>query len=171
MNRTHDRRRLLGCLALLGTLALAACQSAPPPAPPAAPTRADKVEALQKLGFVATDDNWELNLGVKLLFDTDVDELSSAGQAALADVARSLTRVGIERVRVEGHTDDVGSARHNDQLSLRRAESVAQQLVRGGLNDAAIERRGFGFTRPVTSNATAEGRAQNRRVVVTVRVD
>ena len=37
--------------------------------------------------------------------------------------------------------------------------------------DAAIERRGFGFTRPVTSNATAEGRAQNRRVVVTVRVD
>lgn len=170
MHRPYNRRRFL---ALVAALALAACQSAPPPpAPaPAVPTRADKVQALQQLGFVPTDDNWELNLGVKLLFDTDVDVLSSQGQAALAEVARALMRVGIERVRVEGHTDDVGSARYNEQLSLRRAESVAQQLVRAGMGNAAIERRGFGFTRPVTSNATAEGRAQNRRVVVTVRVD
>ena len=56
---------------------------------------------------------------------------------ALADVARSLTRVGIERVRVDGHTDDVGSARYNDQLSLRRAESVARGADRRAASQMA----------------------------------
>jgi outer membrane protein OmpA-like peptidoglycan-associated protein len=168
MNLAAPRRRLL--LSLAPMLLLAACQSAPPAAPPA-PTREQKVAALQQLGFVPADSAWELNLGVKLLFETNVDDLSTEGRDAVAKVAQALTRVGIDRVLVEGHTDNVGSARHNEQLSLRRAESVAQHLVGAGLNDSAIERRGLGFAKPVADNATAEGRAQNRRVVVTVRVD
>jgi outer membrane protein OmpA-like peptidoglycan-associated protein len=79
--------------------------------------------------------------------------------------------VGVERVIVEGHTDSVGSARLNEALSLRRAESVAQQLELSGMKPAGIERRGLGFDKPIADNATAEGRAQNRRVVVTVRAD
>lgn len=168
MNLAAPRRRLLLCLAPM--LLLAACQSAPPAAPPM-PTREQKVAALQEVGFVPADSAWELNLGVKLLFETDVDDLSSEGRDAVAKVAQALARVGIDGVLVEGHTDNVGSARHNEQLSLRRAKSVAQHLVGAGLNDAAIERRGLGFAKPVADNATAEGRAQNRRVVVTVRVD
>ncbi len=168
MRTSIERRRLAACLAPM--LLLAACQSAPP-APPPAPTREQKVATLQQLGFVPADSAWELNLGVKLLFETNVDDLSPEGREAVANVAQALTRVGIDRVLVEGHTDNIGSARHNEQLSLRRAESVAQHLVGAGLEDAAIERRGLGFSKPVADNATTEGRAQNRRVVVTVRVD
>jgi outer membrane protein OmpA-like peptidoglycan-associated protein len=169
MNSLLERRRLL--LGLVPLLLLAACQSAPPAAEPEAPTREQKVAALQQLGFVPADSAWELNLGVKLLFATDVDELSPQGREAVGNVALALARVGIERMLVEGHTDNVGSARYNEQLSLRRAETVAQQLVAVGLKDSAIERRGLGFAKPVADNATPEGRAQNRRVVVTVRVD
>ncbi|WP_341891367.1 OmpA family protein [Variovorax sp. YR752] len=158
-------RRLL--LSGLATMLLPGCQTAPP----ARDSRVERVAALQRLGFVAADDQWELNLGVKLLFESNVDELSDAGRDAVAGVARGLGSVGIERVIVEGHTDNVGSARHNETLSLRRAQTVALRLVQGGMSDAAIERRGLGFSRPVADNATPEGRAQNRRVVVTVRVD
>lgn len=167
MRTSIERRRLALCLAPM--LLLAACQSAPP-APPA-PTREQKVATLQQLGFVPADSAWELNLGVKLLFETNVDDLSPEGREAVAKVAQALIRVGIDRVVVEGHTDNIGSARHNEQLSLRRAESVAQHLVGAGLDSAAIERRGLGYSKPVADNTTAEGRAQNRRVVVTVRVD
>jgi len=147
---------------------LSACQTAPPPRD----ARAEKAVALQRLGFVAASaDAWELNLGVKLLFDSNADELSQSGVEAVASVARGLGSAGVERVIVEGHTDNVGSARHNETLSLRRAQSVAQQLVQAGMDDAAIERRGLGFSKPVADNATPEGRAQNRRVVVTVRAD
>lgn len=160
------RRRLL--LAVGVTMLLAACQTPPPPPRDA---KTEKIASLQRLGFVVAGDAWELNLGVKLLFDSNADELSDSGREAVARVARGLGAAGIGRVIVEGHTDNVGSARHNETLSLRRAQSVAQQLVRGGMNDADIERRGLGFAKPVADNATAEGRAQNRRVVVTVRVD
>ncbi len=168
MKLPNERRRLI--LGLGPWLLLAACQSTPPASAPA-PTREQKVATLQQLGFVPADSAWELNLGVKLLFETDIDELSTEGREAVASVARALTRVGIDRVLVEGHTDNVGSARYNEQLSLRRAETVAQRLVKVGLQDSMIERRGLGFSKPVADNATAEGRAQNRRVVVTVRVD
>lgn len=166
MKLPNERRRLiLG----LGPLLLAACQSTPPASAPV--TREQKVVALRQLGFVPADSAWELNLGMKLLFETNIDELSAEGREAVASVARALTRVGIDRVMVEGHTDNVGSARYNEQLSLRRAETVAQQLVKVGLQDSMIERRGLGFSKPIADNATVEGRAQNRRVVVTVRVD
>ena len=169
MKLPTERRRLI--LGLGPLLLLAACRSAPPASAPAAPTREQKVAALQQLGFVPADSAWELNLGVKLLFETNVDELLPEGREAVASVARALQRVGIDRVLVEGHTDNVGPARYNEQLSLRRAETVAQQLVKVGLQDSMIERRGLGFSKPVADNASAEGRAQNRRVVVTVRVD
>lgn len=159
-------RRVL--LALGCVLWLAACQTTPPPATDA---RTMKITALKDLGFVPHDSGWELSLGVKLLFEPDVDTVSDAGRGALDDVARTLAKVGVERVRVEGHTDNVGSAKHNQALSLRRAESVAQQLVKVGWRDNAIERVGHGFDKPVADNASGDGRAQNRRVVVTVQVD
>jgi outer membrane protein OmpA-like peptidoglycan-associated protein len=156
-------------LCLLAISALMGCQT-PPPAP-APVTSEARVATLKSMGFVPNQDAWELSLGVKLLFDTDVDSLSVAGQSALQQVARTLSTIGIDKIRVEGHTDNVGSPRYNDALSIRRAESVAQHLVKAGLAERTIERKGFGADRPVADNATPAGRAQNRRVVITVHAD
>jgi outer membrane protein OmpA-like peptidoglycan-associated protein len=79
--------------------------------------------------------------------------------------------MGIDRIRVEGHTDNVGSVAYNQGLSLRRARSVATEFIRNGWSAADIERDGYGFDKPVADNLTAEGRAQNRRVVIMLPAD
>lgn len=151
--------------ALAGMVLLAGCASAPPPM-----TKEVKVTTLKQAGFAPAGDGWEISLGVKLLFDTDIDRLSDDGRKAVSDLARTLREIGVERIRVDGHTDNVGSHPYNTALSLRRAESVAQQLRAVGWRDEAIERRGFGEVKPVADNTTPAGRAQNRRVVIAVHV-
>jgi outer membrane protein OmpA-like peptidoglycan-associated protein len=153
----------LFCLLAVG------CATTPSVAP--ANAKDSQIASLKQIGFAPLDDDWELNLGVKLLFGIDVDTLSEEGRAAVAEVARSLAKIGITRIRVEGHSDNVGEARYNIALSQRRADSVAQVLMANGWRDDAIERRAFGATKPVADNGTPEGRAQNRRVVLAVRVD
>lgn len=155
---------LTASIALLALTVLSGCQHAPPAAAPQART-------LQRLGFVPADDGWQLDLGVKLLFESDSAELSAGGREGLARLAGELRSVGISRMRIDGHTDNEGSARHNAALSLRRADAVARLLVDLGWPDRALQRKGFGPDWPVAANTSAEGRAQNRRVVITVTVD
>jgi OOP family OmpA-OmpF porin len=69
---------------------------------------------------------------------------------------------------VQGHTDSVGSDAYNQKLSQSRADSVRERLVAQGVDAAQLSARGYGEARPVTTNATAEGRAQNRRVAMEV---
>lgn len=71
-------------------------------------------------------------------------------------------------IDVLGHTDSVGSAAFNQQLSERRAESVAEILRQQGVQPQRIATRGFGLTQPVADNATPEGRQRNRRVEIMV---
>jgi outer membrane protein OmpA-like peptidoglycan-associated protein len=162
---SHARRWLaaLLCLVVVG------CATSPSIGP--ANTKEVRIATLRQIGFVPLDEAWELNLGVKLLFGIDVDTVSDEGRAAITEVARTLGKIGITRIRVEGHSDNVGDTRYNLGLSQRRAESVAQHLIAVGWRDDAIERRGFGATKPVADNTTPEGRAQNRRVVIAVQVD
>lgn len=160
-------KRLLAAL-VIGS-ALQACQTTPPPS--VVETVDSKAVALQTMGFVRTDDGWELSLGVKLLFETNKDVLSESGRESIDEMSRTLRQMGMDRIRVEGHTDNVGSATYNKALSLRRAQSVANELIKGGWIPDAIERRGHGFDKPVTDNSTPEGRAQNRRVVITLPAD
>lgn len=148
--------------------ALLGCQT---PAPAPVPAKSEvRAQALKSIGFVPgpQPDAWELSLGVKLLFETNVDAVSPAGSEALREVARTLGKIGIDKVRVEGHTDNVGPRRYNEGLSLRRAESVMRELTRAGLSERGIERLGHGPAKPVADNGTPAGRAQNRRVVITV---
>lgn len=159
-------RRHLLLLAACGAT-LAGCQTPPPPPAPAPPRAA----ALQQMGFVRAPEGWELNLGVKLLFAVDDDTLAEAHRSALLDVAHALARLGVDRVRIEGHSDNSGSERYNQALSLRRAETVAREFVKAGWSDAALERRGFDSLKPVASNAAPEGRAQNRCVALIVPAD
>ena len=131
-----------------------------------------QVAVLRKLGFVEQADAWTFDISdSKLLFDFAHDTLSVSGAAVVSDIARSLVKVGLTHIKAEGHTDNVGSAAYNKTLSLRRAEHVAQQLIAGGFLDGNVQRAGFGITKPVAENTTAEGRAQNRRVSLIVAAD
>ena len=100
-----------------------------------------------------------------IYFDTGKDTLKAESHAALEQVAALLRAQPKLRLRVVGHTDDQGSASANMGLSQRRAQRVREALVqRHGIAAARLAAQGAGSLSPVASNATEEGRAQNRRV-------
>ena len=72
------------------------------------------------------------------------------------------------RVRVDGHSDNVGSNEHNLRLSKARAEAVRRALGAKGIASSRLEAIGYGRSKPIASNGTEAGRAQNRRVNFTV---
>jgi OOP family OmpA-OmpF porin len=99
-------------------------------------------------------------------FDFDKTSLKPEGTAALLKMLEQAKGTNIEEIRVEGHTDAVGSEGYNLKLSVRRAEAVKAFLVQQGIPANVIKTEGFGETQPVANNATPDGRAQNRRVMV-----
>ena len=149
---------------------LGACASAPPPAPPP-PTPVVQVSLASKLidlGFEKTDEGYVLNLPGPLLFETGSDVLSENAKVVIGKLADDLRILEIKKLRLFGHTDNVGSAEFNRTLSTKRAASVAQAVSQHGFAQENLERRGFGFERPLAGNDTPEGRAKNRRVAVIV---
>ncbi|MFT3719117.1 OmpA family protein [Pseudorhodoferax sp.] len=172
--QAHPTRLRRQCLAtaLAGTAwLLAACATRPLPAPPAPPaaeneaTRRD--QALRALGFQPIEDGWEFTLNGRLLFGTDADGLDAEALATAERLGHALAQLGVEHVRVEGHSDSLGSHAYNQALSLRRAQTVARVLEDAGLR-ARIEVVGLGKTAPISDNRTPQQRQQNRRVAVVV---
>jgi len=102
-----------------------------------------------------------------ILFDHNSAQLKPDAHARLAALAKRINASGKFEMRVEGHTDNTGAADYNMKLSQDRAKTVAGVLA-GLLNTdpARISWLGHGMTKPSTSNATAAGRAQNRRVEI-----
>jgi OOP family OmpA-OmpF porin len=92
--------------------------------------------------------------------------LTPGAIAELSDTLSSLQNDPELRIRIDGHTDSVGSDAYNLRLSERRADSVKRYLVSEGISATRIETRGFGESSPVADNDTEEGRARNRRVEV-----
>ena len=84
----------------------------------------------------------------------------------LDQLAQSVRQYPNTLIRIEGHADATGNAQFNQTLSENRAHAVASYLMQHGVDPKRIEAVGFGSTRPIASNATAEGRAQNRRVEI-----
>jgi OOP family OmpA-OmpF porin len=99
-------------------------------------------------------------------FDFDKTSLKPEGTAGLLQMLEQAKGSNIEEIRVEGHTDAVGSEGYNLKLSIRRAEAVKAFLVKQGVPANIVKTEGFGETQPVADNATGTGRAQNRRVMV-----
>ena len=155
-------------LAVIAATLLAACASAPPEPPPVPAPDTTRAMLLVALGFEKTDEGFVLNLSGSLLFDTGSDVLSAGAKAILAKLATDLRALEIKKLRLFGHTDNVGSAEFNRALSGKRAESVALEMVSLGFANEGLERRGFGFDRPIVSNDTPDGRTKNRRVAVVV---
>jgi len=100
--------------------------------------------------------------GINFAFDSAA--VTSAESSVLDVTVEELKASPTNRVRIEGDTDSVGSDAYNQALSERRAESVLAHLVASGIDADRLEAFGQGERNPLTSNETADGRAQNRRV-------
>ncbi|MDH3533311.1 MAG: OmpA family protein [Gammaproteobacteria bacterium] len=97
-------------------------------------------------------------------FETNSDRLLPSANATLRDAATTLRRYPELVVEVAGHTDSDGAAEYNQGLSERRALTVRDYLINEGVREASLSARGYGETLPVADNATAAGKALNRRV-------
>ena len=106
--------------------------------------------------------------GGKVLFDFNKADLKPEAKRQLAVVLQALREQPNLQTQIVGHTDSVGSDAYNMKLSERRAESVANYLVQQGASRQNIKTDWRGKREPVASNATAAGRAQNRRVEITL---
>jgi len=98
-------------------------------------------------------------------FETGKATITTDSATTLQQIADLLSRNGAWKLRIEGHTDNVGKPRDNLALSARRAAAVKDWLVQNGKIDATrLETKGLGDTKPVAGNDTDDGRAKNRRV-------
>jgi len=102
-------------------------------------------------------------------FATGSAQLNPSSAQTLDEAAETLSRYPELKVEVQGHTDSTGNREFNVDLSQRRAESVRTYLVNKGISAARLTARGYGPDRPIMSNATADGRARNRRVELEIR--
>ncbi|HUR10877.1 MAG TPA: OmpA family protein [Flavitalea sp.] len=100
----------------------------------------------------------------KVLFAIDQANLNNSARTNLNDLSAILKKYPDTNIEVQGHTDNTGTDSHNQELSEKRAESVAQFLRNSGVASGRVTIKGFGETAPGYTNDTEEGRAQNRRV-------
>ena len=122
----------------------------PPPPPPPPPPVCEEVATVLK--------------GVQ--FESNSDVLTGESRNVLAEVIRRLRESSGDTAEIQAHTDSNGADSYNYELSNRRARSVEDYLASQGISRDRLSSRGYGETNPVGDNATAEGRAQNRRVEV-----
>ena len=129
-----------------------------------------QIRQLQSLNAKQTERGTLVTFG-DVLFDFDRADLKSNSRDSITTLANYLIKNPDRKVIVEGYTDSKGSASYNQGLSERRANAVKNALVHAGVDPSRIVAQGYGKEYPVASNATNSGRAQNRRVEVTISND
>lgn len=127
-------------------------------------------EKLQGTGVSVTrsGDQLILNMPNNVTFDSASAQLKAAGANTLSGVAMVVAEFDKTRLNVVGHTDSSGSRELNMKLSAQRADAVAAQLIGQGVTGSRIATSGVGPDQPVATNSTAAGKAQNRRVTITL---
>ncbi|MFZ5897385.1 MAG: OmpA family protein [Myxococcota bacterium] len=174
----------LGCTASAsfqggGAAQPSAAPPPPPPPPPAdpvttptptptatTPTPATPVPATPTTEQKPTISKDVINLPGAVEFETGKATFKAGGtsEATLTQLKQFLDEnPRITKLRIEGHTDNVGSAAANEQLSGDRALAIKKFLIEKGVDKARLLATGFGQTRPIADNSTEEGRAKNRR--------
>lgn len=128
-----------------------AFNAAPPPPPPVAVTPPPVREAARTY---------------LVFFDWDRADLTARARQVIAEAAQATTRVQVTRIQVNGYTDTSGTPRYNQGLSVRRAQNVANELVRDGVPRSAISIQGFGETHLLVPTADGVREPQNRRVEI-----
>jgi outer membrane protein OmpA-like peptidoglycan-associated protein len=111
----------------------------------------------------------QLSMASDVTFATDSADIRASFYNILNSVAIVLNKYDNTSITINGYTDSTGSVAHNQELSERRAASVGAYLVSQRINPNRIFTKGFGSRNPVATNATSQGRAFNRRVVITLR--
>ncbi len=130
------------------------CEAAPPPVPPAPPPSPPPAKGEPLVTLHGPQ------------FDFNKATLKPEGKRMVDHAIQVMKDKPSMKVSVEGHTDSIGSEAYNQRLSERRAQAVRDYMIENGISPGRIATRGFGKSRPVASNKTAEGRAQNRRVEI-----
>lgn len=146
----------------------------PPPPPPAAPADSDGDGVADGVDQCPDTPQGErvgaqgcpCDVSREVEFAFDSAELTDAGKATLDEVVETLARLQFVAGSVTGYTDNVGNADYNQRLSERRAQAVADYLASHGIAAGRLVASGKGAADPVADNASAEGRAKNRRVVL-----
>jgi outer membrane protein OmpA-like peptidoglycan-associated protein len=116
-----------------------------------------------------TPEGLRVTLSSLVLFDVNKYDLRASAKEGLDQVIELLRAYPTNALRISGHTDASGGAAHNQALSEKRAQAVANYLMqKGNINAARVKTVGYGKRRPVASNATEEGRQQNRRVEIDI---
>src|SRR5262249_52134715 len=133
-------------------------EAPPPPPPPPPPAAAPPPPPPAKKKIVLRS----------VHFDFNKSNIRPDAVPVLDEAVKILKDEGNIPVVVEGHTDAIGSLGYNQKLSERRADSVKKYLVSHGIASSRIQTVGYGKTKPVATNDTADGRAQNRRVELKV---
>ncbi|MCS2607763.1 OmpA family protein [Halomonas dongshanensis] len=113
-------------------------------------------------------DDIVLNMPSSVTFGFDSADLTPDARSALNEVGNVLAQYTDTRVNIAGHTDSVGNANYNQGLSERRAQAVGSYLSQRGVSSSRLVTSGYGATQPVASNDNEQGRAQNRRVEITL---
>lgn len=103
-----------------------------------------------------------------ILFDVNKSALQPAAKDNLNKLAQILNKYEETDILIEGHTDSTGPEEYNMDLSIRRANSVGTYLAEDNVSPVRFKLLGYGETQPLTSNDTAEGRQQNRRVEIAI---
>ena len=98
-----------------------------------------------------------------IFFDTGKSFLRQESNAELDRLVKLMNDVPTLRVEISGHTDNTGSVSLNNKLSQARAEAVVKYLESKGVAKSRLEAKGYGSTKPIASNATDQGRQDNRR--------
>lgn len=120
------------------------------------------------VGVSNNGNNLVVVLSQDLLFATNSTQVSGVSQNELRIVANSLNQYPNTTVNVIGHTDNVGGAAFNQDLSERRASAVSSILIGGGVSPNRIRSIGAGLNNPIASNQSAAGRQANRRVEIVI---
>jgi outer membrane protein OmpA-like peptidoglycan-associated protein len=154
--------------ALLLCLLLGSCKTPPPPPPLYHGLTQTQVDTLKSAGFQETGQGFEFGSSGPILFDFDRYNLKPDVRRIVEHIGHTLASAGLNSVRVYGYTDGQGSNAYDFELSRRRAEVVAIELIDTGLPASSVEVIGRGKRDPVGDNRTKAGRAQNRRAAIVI---
>ena len=164
-------------LAMIGlaTASLAACASRPKPAgpvtppttseptaPPAYETPSTPQSPVNQGPLPGTAQDFVINIGERIYFDTDSYEVRSDAQPTLAAQAQWLNRYPAVRVRIEGNADERGTREYNLALGARRANAVREFLVAQGVSGSRIETLSYGKEKPIDGGSSEDSWAKNR---------